>query len=306
MRFNYAKILKTLISIHSKNIYDIYVSRSNAFLLSSDLRTLFSGRTYSFEVFPFSFKEYIEYYPNDNIFNAFTRYVLQGGFASAYQYQTTDVVYNYIRNDIFENVVYKYILEKYKIRNNIVFKNIVNFLIDNISNLTSLRRIENFLKSSGYSPSHNTIGTFINYLLNAFAFYEVKRYDIKGKKYLSTEQKYYLADHSIKYAILGTKKLDTGRVFENIVFMELKRRNYEVYVGVLPNKEVDFIAVKPNIKLYIQVAAFVDNLETLKRETAPFYEIKDNYPKIIIARTYQEEYSIDGIKIIDIANWLLS
>ena len=244
--------------------------------------------------------------PNDNIFNAFTRYVLQGGIASTYQYQTTDVVYNYIRNDIFENVVYKDILEKYKIRNNIVFKNFVNFLIDNISNLTSLRSIENFLKSSGYSPSHNTIGTYINYLLNAFAFYEVKRYDIKGKKYLSTEQKYYLADNSIKYAILGTKKLDTERVLENIVFMELKRRNYEVYVGVLPNKEVDFIAVKPNIKLYIQVAAFVDNPETLKRETAPFYEIKDNYPKIIIARTYQEEYSIDGIKIIDIANWLLS
>lgn len=292
-------------SIHAKEIFDIYLTGSNAFLLSSDLATLFTGRTFTIEVFPFSFEEFIKYYEYSNISTAFDLYVKEGGFAGSYLYSDINDKYSYIKKDVFNTIVVRDIASKYKIKNSILFENLTNFLIDNISNLTSVRNIENYLSKDLKTLSHNTISNYINYLSRAFIFYEAKRYDIKGKKYLSTERKYYLCDHGIKYAMLGTRNEDLGRVYENIVFIELLRRGYDVYIGKFYEKEIDFIAIKQSEKIYIQVSLNINDKKTLNREISSLLKINDNFPKIIISKTNHDECIIDGIKVVDIANWLL-
>lgn len=296
---------KVINSLHTKELFDIYVTGSNAFLLSSDLATLFTGRTFTIEVYPFSFEEFLIYFERDDIDRAFNDYLKVGGFAGSYFYRELEQKYNYIEHDVYETIVTRDIVQKYKIRNKTTFENLTNYLIDNISNLSSSRNIANYMMSNQTTISHNTITNYIRYLCNAFVFYQVKRFDIKGKKYLATEQKYYLVDHVIKYAILGTKNQDLGRVIENIVYIELLRRGYEVYIGKLYKKEIDFVAVKRSEQIYIQVSTYLEDENTMMREIDPLLKIKDAYPKIIIARTHQEEYTIQGIKIIDIADWLI-
>ncbi|MHC1693188.1 MAG: ATP-binding protein [Sphaerochaetaceae bacterium] len=288
--------------LHSSEKYDIYITGSNAFLLSSDLATLFTGRTYAIEVFPFSFKEYMEYFKLDNKYDAFSRYMKEGGMAGSYVYNE-EQKYNYLA-DIFSTLILRDIKQKYKLRNNLLLKELADFLLDNISNLTSARSITDELKKRNTKVDHKTVSKYISYLCNAFAFYTVQRYDMKGKKYLSSQQKYYLCDHSLKYAVLGTKNLDYGGILENIVAIELLRCGYQVYAGVLYKKEIDFVAIRRNEKLYIQVAASIEDKTTFERETAPLLRIRDGYPRILITRTGYDDYDIEGIKVTDAANWL--
>lgn len=295
---------KAINSIHSKGLFDIYVTGSNAFLLSSDLATLFTGRTFTLEVYPFSFREFLIYFERKDIDIAFNDYVKMGGFAGSYLYYDMADKYHYLQKDVYDTVVTRDIVQKYRIRNVNLFENLSHYLMDNISNLTSSRSIEKYLNSNAKSVSHNTLTNYIKYLLHAFVFYEVKRYDIRGKRYLSTEQKYYLVDHAMKYAVLGTRNQDLGRTLENIVYMELRRRGYEVYIGTLYKKEINFVAMKRDEKKYIQVSTFLEDENTLRREVEPLLKIKDAYPKQIIARTHQEEYTIQGVKVVDIAEWL--
>ena len=176
--------------------------------------------------------------------------------------------------------------------------------MDNIGNITSIRSITNTIAAYHANVDHKTVGKYIDLLCLAFACYRIRRYDIKEKKYLRSEDKYYLSDQSFRYARLGTKNMDHGRILENIVAIELLRRGYEVYVGVLYNKEIDFVALKQGEKIYIQVANDISDPATFHREVSPLLQIRDAYPKIIIARTYQPRYQHEGIEIVDASEWL--
>ena len=293
----------TINSLHSSGKFDIYVTGSNAFLLSSDLATLFTGRTYEIEVFPFSFAEYLEYYQLQDIDKAFEQYIKDGGMAGSYAYQEQDERYQYIE-DVYDTLIVRDIRQKYKIRNSALMNSISDFMMDNISNLSSTRQIADTLTKNKDIINHKTVGKYLEYLCNAFAFYKVRRYDIRGKKYLASSEKFYLSDHAFRYAKLGPRNMDYGRVIENIVAIELMRRGYEIYDGVLYKKEIDFVAMKHDEKLYIQVSDDISGVKTFEREVDPLLRIKDAYPKILIARTKHEVYQYEGIKIIDVADWL--
>lgn len=298
---------KAINSFHASENFDIYITGSNAFLLSSDLATLFTGRTFEIEVFPFSFAEFCEYFEaEDDIDVAFDAYVKVGGMAGSYVYTTEEDRYFYVAS-VFDTLIMRDIRQKYGIRNSGLLARLSEFMMDNVSNITSARSIVAGLSEGSQSEiNHVTIGEYMDCLCNAFAFHKVRRYDIRGKKYLASGDKYYLSDHSFRYAKLGTRNMDWGRVYENIVAIELMRRGYELYVGKLYQKEIDFVAIRQSEKIYIQVSDNITDEKTFERECDPLIKIKDAYPKMIIARTRHEAYDYQGIQVIDIACWLLA
>ena len=291
--------------LHSKEIFDIYITGSNAFLLSSDLATLFTGRTMSIEVFPFSFSEYIDYYSKLNdVDKFFDSYVREGGMPGSFIYSDINDKYDYLR-DVFNTILLRDLIDKYKIRNQTEIKKLSEYMMDNIGNILSPNNICNCLNNDKVDITRKTISKYLDYFENSFMFYRAKRYDLVGKKYLSNNDKYYLSDIGFRYAINGTRNLDFGRCLENIVYLELLRRGYEVYIGILYKKEIDFVAIKRSEKIYIQVSDYIDNEKTFEREYSPLLCIKDAYPKMIISRTKTEKYFYEGIIIMDIARWLL-
>ena len=294
---------KTIISLYTEEKYDIYLTGSNAFLLSSDLATLFTGRTFEIQVFPFSFKEYLQYYKYKNINQAFDRYVLEGGMSGSYLYKDMRDKYKNI-NDIYKTLLLRDIKQKYKIKHIDTFNKISEYLISNVSNIVSINNILKTIKQNGTTIDYKTVAKYIGYLINAFIFYKVTRYDLAGKKYLKTNEKYYLADHAFRYAVLGAKNMNYGYIYENIVAMEFLRRGYEVYVGILYKREIDFVAIKKDEQIFIQVSDDISDEKTFKREVTPLLSIKNGYKKMILANTKHEMYQYDGVEIHDIARWL--
>ena len=290
-------------SLHEEERFDIYLTGSNAFLLSSDLATLFGGRVFEISMYPFSFKEFLAYYDYKDINIAFDDYVVKGGMAGSYLYKNQKDAYKYIEG-IYKTTIVKDIVSKYKIENENLLKMIAEFLMDNLGNQTSIRNLSKCLTSNTYKTNDKTVGSYLDYLCKSFMFYPLSRYDIKGKKYLESEKKYCLVDTSFRYATIGTKDADYGHLYENIVALELLRRGYEVYVGVLYEKEIDYVAIKDGIKTYIQVSDDISNKDTFEREVKQLLSIKDAYPKVLIARTKHPESHHEGIRIIDIAEWL--
>ncbi|MCR4771415.1 MAG: ATP-binding protein [Oscillospiraceae bacterium] len=291
-------------SLHAKRKYDIYITGSNAFLLSADLATLFTGRFLEIQVFPFSFREFTAYFGEGDRDDQFDEYVKKGGLAGSYPYKNERDRVGYIR-DVYETIVNRDLMQKYRLNDSQAMGHLASYLMDNVSNLSSPSRISGALGVSDTSTSHVTVGKYIRYLCSAFVFYDVKRYDIRGKKYLETSEKYYLCDTGIRFALLGTRNMDYGRMYENIVAIELLRRGYELYVGKLYEKEVDFVALRGSEKLYIQVSDDIQNSETFRREVDPLLKISDAYPKIVLARTRHEETDYEGVRIIDLPSWLL-
>lgn len=293
-------------SLHSEEKYDIYITGANAFLLSSDLATLFTGRFMEIHVYPFSFKEFCAYYDNpDDKQKALTDYIVQGGLAGSYVYPAEAGKVKYDR-DVYETILIRDLVDKYKLGDSNTLRRIGDYLMDNIGNMSSFRNVSNVLSENGAVVNHVTVSSYIGYLCNAFIFYEARRYDVKGKTYLQSLGKYYLADTGLRYAVLGKRNMDWGRMLENIVYIELLRRGYDVYVGKLYKKEIDFVAMSNNDKIYIQVSDNISDESTFRREVEPLLQIRDAYPKILLARTRYPASDYEGIAILDIADWLVS
>lgn len=291
-------------SLHAKRIYDIYLTGSNAFLLSSDLATLFTGRTMEIQVFPFSFAEYRAYFQHSgDLQDDFDAYVRMGGMPGSYVYSGEKECYEYVA-DVYRTILLRDLVQKYAIRNREEFLRMTEFMMDNVSNLLSPNNISDTFHRNGIDITRKTVSKYIEYLERSFLFYEAKRYDLKGKKYLKSNPKYYLCDAAFRYAVNGTRNMDFGRIYENIVYLELLRRGYEVYVGKLYKKEVDFVAMRQTEKIYIQVSDNISDAATFEREYSPLLAIKDAYPKMILARTRHENYDYQGIAVWDIARWL--
>lgn len=295
---------KAIIGFHTSEKYDIYITGSNAFLLSSDLATLFTGRTYRIEVYPFSFAEFNMYFELADKQQALDRYIVEGGMAGSYVYNSSESKERYLR-DVYNTLILRDIVQKFGIRKSALIEKVSDFLMDNISNITSARSITATISGSEVPASNATVTAYMKYLCNAYAFYKVRKYDIRGKKYLTSHDKYYLSDHAFRYAFLGKRNMDYGRTLENIIAIELLRRGYDIYAGALYKKEIDFVAIKQSEKIYIQVSDNITDDTTLERELAPLLAIKDAYPKILLARTRNPQYDIEGIQVIDIAEWLL-
>lgn len=291
-------------SLHSSEQYDIYLTGSNAFLLSADLATLFTGRHIEIPVLPFSFKEYCTYHtPYNDMQSMFDMYVAEGGLSGSYVYSDAADKKDYIK-EVYSTILTRDLTEKYNLADAHSLTQVANYLMDNIGNITSPNNVSGCLTANNNPTSHVTVRRYIQYLCNAFVFYKVDRYDIRGRKYLESLNKYYLADTGIRYAMLGRRNMDWGRMYENIVFLELKRRGYDVYVGKLYQKEIDFVIMRGDEKAYIQVSDSISEDTTFKREVSPLLSINDAYPKILIARTRHEKYDYQGILIYDIAQWL--
>lgn len=293
------------VKVHARGGWDIYLTGSNAFLLSSDLATLFTGRHREIHILPFSFGEFRAYFgKQSSIDEDLDRYIERGGLAGSYEYRDIAESYGYVR-DVYRTILTRDLVQKFRLPDTLVLERLAEYMMDNTGNLNSPNSIANTLDANKVSTNHVTVGRYISHLKDAFVFYEAKRYDIKGKKYLSTQAKHYVCDTGMRYAVLGTRNMDWGRMYENVVFLELMRRGYETYVGKLYQKEVDFVAKRGSEQVYIQVCDSVSAPETLERELAPLRAIRDAYPKVLIARTRHGDYAIDGIRIIDVARWLI-
>ena len=295
---------RTINSLQNSGKYDIYLTGSNAFLLSSDLATLFTGRQIEIPVYPFSFAEFLSYHSGEVDREAMLdRYLIEGGLAGSYVYRTESDRVSYIR-EVFETILTRDLVQKFKLAEPTVLRHLAEYLMDNMANLTSPYRASVQLAQNKVSTNHVTASNYIDHLRNAFLFHAVKRYDVRGKKYLATNEKYYLSDLGFRYAVLGRRNMDYGRACENLVYLELRRRGYDVYVGKVLDLEIDFIAMRGSEKTYIQVSDNIAAPETFERELAPFGKIRDGYPRMLIARTRNPETDVEGVRIVNLADWL--
>ena len=285
--------------------YDVFVTGSNAKFLSRDIITEFAGRGDEIHMYPLSFSEFMSVFNGDK-YEGLSQYMLYGGIPLVVLRDDTNEKVAALEN-LFSEIYIRDIQKRNRIRNMGELEDLLNFLSSSIGGLTNPEKLKNTFKSVKKSKiTANTIKKYINYFEDSFLIETAKRYDIKGKRYLESDKKYYLSDLSFRFAELGVKDADYGHLYENIVALELLRRGYEVYVGKLYKKEVDFVAIKEGEKLYIQVSDDISREETFNREIRPLLSIKDAYPKMVIARTKHDETQHEGIRIVDIARWLVA
>lgn len=294
---------------------DIYITGSNAYLLSTEFSTILSGRYVEIKVLPLSFKEFLDFYEFESavtLEETFQRYLQFGGMPILREYQFNEARSNQALEGIYSTVVLRDILQRNDSADQNMLQKIVMFLCSNIGSITSPNNIGNLLadegdiqKTKGKNVAGKTVDKYISMLRSAFVFYSVGRYDVKGKQLLKTLGKNYIIDMGFRNMLLGYRDGDRGHIIENIVFLELIRRDYRVYIGKVGDKEVDFVAEKPDDKIYIQVTESMQSEETRERELRPLRMIPDNYEKIVLSMDRNYIKSYEGIKSLYLIDWLL-
>lgn len=283
---------------------DIYITGSNAYLLSGELATLLSGRYIEIKMLPLSFKEYSLALPNENIDRLYQKYISTGSFPYTLKLNDIDDVDMYIKG-IYDSIVLKDVMARKNFQDMQMLQSIINFMLDNIGNLFSTNKIADTLTSNGRKISVHTVESYLTALTESFILYKATRYDIKGKQYLKTGDKYYVSDLGLRYFLLGRKEQGRGHILENVVYLELLRRGYEVYIGKADEYEIDFVAINSKGIEYYQVAETVRNEETLEREIRSLDMIKDHYPKYLLTMDLDPETSYNGIRKLNVLDWLL-
>lgn len=301
---NIPEFQKACDGLYLKKNVDLYITGSNAYLLSGELATLLSGRYIEIKMLPLSFKEFTLANKEENVDRMFQKYISYGSFPYVTNFENIDDVDSYIKN-IYDSIILKDIIARKKYPDLQMLQSITNFMLDNIGNMTSTNKIADTMTSYGRNISTHTVESYITSLVEAFIMYKATRYDIKGKQYLKTGDKYYVVDPGLRYFLLGRKQGDNGHILENIVYLELLRRGYEVYIGKIDEYEVDFVAINSKGIEYYQVSETTREEKTLERELKPLSSIRDHYPKYILTKDIDPETSFDGIRKINVIDWLL-
>jgi predicted AAA+ superfamily ATPase len=286
---------------------DVYITGSNAYMLSGELATLLSGRYVEIKMLPLSFKEYISALEDEtDLQMKYQRYIQNGSFPYILQLSRRRDISAYLEG-IYTSIVLKDIVARHRISDAGMLDSVIRFMFDNIGNLCSATNIANTMTSYGRKISAPTVENYLSALVESFILYKAGRYDVKGKQHLATGSKYYLSDIGLRYYLLGSKQVDAGHILENVVYLELLRRGYEVHIGKVGSAEVDFIAIGDYGEEYYQVAYTVNDADgkTLTRELAPLESIKDHNPKYLITMDFVPLTSHNGIKQINALEWLL-
>ena len=287
---------------------DIYITGSNAYLLSSELTTLLAGRVLTIKIYPFSYKEFLEEYSfknDEDKFEKFDKYLKYGGMPMIVNMKDNEnLILNYL-SDLKEVVLKKDVINRNKIKDVVFLDNLIKYMSTVIGNLTTPNAIAEFMKKNGTNISNETVDSYLNMLENAYFIYRVPRYELKGKQLLKTQGKYYFVDNGLKNIIAGISSYDTGSSYENLIYIELLRRGYEVYVGQYNDIEIDFIAIKPNERVYYQVTRSIMDEKVEEREKKSLLAINDNYKKVILTMDNVKNKQIDGIEVINIIDFLM-
>lgn len=286
-----------------KNV-DVYITGSNAYLLSGELATLLSGRYIEIKMFPLSFKEYAESYEKDADEKLYLNYINRSSFPYALKLEDETEIDDYL-DSLYNTIILKDIAHRKNIADISMLKTVAKFMFDNIGNPLSIKKIADTLTSDGRAISVHTVESYLESLTESFIFNKVPRFDVKGKQYLQSGEKYYATDVTMRYALLGRRNIDVGRILENIVYLELVRRGYRVYIGKTGEKEIDFVAENKDGFTYFQVAYTTREKSTLERELASLQDIKDHYPKFILTMDLDPIADFDGIKKINVLDWLV-
>lgn len=285
---------------------DIYITGSNSHLLSSELATFIAGRYVEFPIFTLSFKEYTlfrKHYSKDS--GSFVHYLRTGGFPVIHSYNYDEEEGYKLVRDIYSSVILRDTVQRYKIRDIELLERLILFVFDNIGNTFSGKNIADYFKSQSRKTDINTIYNYLTALEGAFILYKVSRYDMKGKSILKTQEKFFVADLSLVYALSGYKDRLISGLLENLVFLELKRRGYKVFIGKIGNLEIDFLAERKGKKIYIQVSYKLESETTISREFSPLLVIKDQFPKYVVTMDDFWKENVEGIRHFHISNFLL-
>lgn len=293
-------------SLYIKPNVDIYITGSNAYMLSSELATLLSGRYVEIKMLPLSFKEYVEVSGDEHeLPRKYRNYIETSSFPYVLDMkQDARVIREYL-NGIYNTIVVKDITQRNRFPDTMMLESVLRFAYDNIGNILSTKKIADTMTSDGRKIDTKTVEKYLNALMESYMLYQCKRYNIKGRQYLKTLDKYYAVDMGMRKVLLGSKAMDAGHILENIVYLELLRRGYDVYIGKVDDLEVDFVAMDDKGMTYYQVSATVRDEKTLKRELASLQSINDHYPKILLTLDDDPEMEYAGIRKINALDWLL-